>query len=106
MKRVTVTDARARLTSLLQEVESTGERYLIERRGQPAAALVSLKDLRSLGQPIPAKDEEPKGALALVGLFADPVSDEEIDEMIRYIYADRERSRLSQLQFLRQQNDI
>ncbi|HEY3398413.1 MAG TPA: type II toxin-antitoxin system Phd/YefM family antitoxin [Armatimonadota bacterium] len=45
MTRQTVTEAKARLSQLLHRVEQGGERVIIERRGQPVAALVPLADL-------------------------------------------------------------
>lgn len=36
---------------------------------------------------------EPKGALALVGLWADLVTNQKIDKMVAHIYAERERDK-------------
>ena len=53
---------------------------------RPMAALVSADDLARLEQ----EPASPKGALALVGAWAE-VSDEEIDAFIADVYAQRER---------------
>ncbi len=52
-KAVSVGEAKARLSSLINAVAYGGERVLIESRGRPKAALVSVEDLRRVeGAPI------------------------------------------------------
>jgi prevent-host-death family protein len=41
-------EARSHLTEFLKRTTSQGERFVVELRGQPAAALVSLEDLQRL----------------------------------------------------------
>ena len=48
-------------------------------------------ELRRLGTELHAAGL-PSGGLDLIGLFADIMTDEEIDEMVSVIYADRERA--------------
>jgi antitoxin YefM len=48
MTVVTVTDAKARLTELLSEVETTHERVQITRNGLPVGMLLSLDEFESL----------------------------------------------------------
>lgn len=88
-KRVSSTDAKAHFSELMAGVEFQGERVIIERRGRPVAALVSVKDLRQLEKS--PRVDEPSGALALVGTWADILSDKQIDEMVEHIYSERER---------------
>ena len=38
-------------------------------------------------------EAEPKGALALVGLWEGIMTDEEVDEFVRHIYAEREKDK-------------
>jgi|SRR5437867_9226151 len=45
-KAVSVGEAKAQLSSLINAVAYGGERVLIESRGRPKAALVSVEDLR------------------------------------------------------------
>jgi prevent-host-death family protein len=45
IKRISSSDARANLADLLEEVGEGGQRVLIERRGKPPVALVSVDDL-------------------------------------------------------------
>ena len=93
-KRVSVADAKARLSELMARAGYGGERFLIERRGRPLAALVGVGDLERLEGG--AKDLErgvrrPRGALALVGAGEDLVEDGEINAMLKDIYSSRER---------------
>ncbi len=89
-KRIGTAEAKAKLSELLARVAYGDEQYVIERRGKPMAALVNFEDLermkRAIGEPL-----EPKGALALVGLWDGIMTDEEVDEFVAHIYAERER---------------
>ena len=93
-KRIPVADAKARLSELMARTGYGGERFLIEPRGRPLAALVAVGDLERLEGG--AKDLEsgvhrPRGALALVGAGDDLVQDGEIDAMLEDIYSSHER---------------
>lgn len=88
-KWISATQAKSNLSSLVNEVAEGKNRFLIERRGRPVAALVSVEALQRLEQD-ESSGHRPRGALALVGLWAD-VPDEEIDAMVKEIYAARER---------------
>ncbi|MFQ5846986.1 MAG: type II toxin-antitoxin system Phd/YefM family antitoxin [Candidatus Methylomirabilales bacterium] len=48
VKKVSVAEAKAGLSVLLNEVAYTGERVLILSRGKPKAVLISVKDLEEL----------------------------------------------------------
>jgi prevent-host-death family protein len=48
VKKVRVTEAKAHLSALMARAGYAGERYLIERRGKPLAALVGVEDLQRL----------------------------------------------------------
>ena len=85
-KRVGAAEAKAKLSELVARVAYAGEKYVIERRGRPLAALVGVDDLRQLEQS--AGKGEPKGALALVGAWAE-VPDEQIDAIFADIMASR-----------------
>lgn len=86
-KRVSSAEAKAKLPELIGKVAHGGERFIIERRGKPMAALVPVGEV-SLEE-VPSG--KPEGLLALVGLWSD-VPEEEIDEMVRGIYEDRDRN--------------
>jgi prevent-host-death family protein len=88
--KVSSATAKANLSELLSRVAWGGERIVIERRGKPVAAIVSTADLQQL-EKSSAPEAQPRGALALVGLWSD-IPQGEIDEMVKAIYEDRERS--------------
>jgi prevent-host-death family protein len=88
-ERVSIGHAKAHLSELVAAVVQGGRRVILERRGRPLAALVSLDELDDLeraGQPLAA----PQGALALVGAWA-ALDDAEIDALVEEVYAQRER---------------
>ena len=89
-RHVGVAEAKATFSALIEGVQHRSERYVIERHGKPAAALVSVQELERLGaaQPPPWR---PTGGWGLIGLLSDIMTDEEIDDMVDAIYADRER---------------
>lgn len=93
VKKVRVTEAKAQLSALMARAGYAGERYLIERRGKPLAALVGVEDLERLEaeRGSTSSHSRPRGALALVGAWGEFVEDEEIDAMVEEIYAGRER---------------
>jgi prevent-host-death family protein len=64
-QRIGIADAKRHFADVLGEVRYRGERFIIERRGTPIAALVPLEDLDDDG------GTPEQGALALVGAFAD-----------------------------------
>lgn len=53
--KLSVAEAKAKLSEVLTRVEGQGVRYVIERRGKPVAAVVPLQDL-PLAEQIAADD--------------------------------------------------
>ena len=88
-KKVSAAQAKAHLSALVAEVAYGGQHVVIERRGKPMAALVSVADLERL-EGERAAAARPLGALALVGAWRE-VEDSEIDALIEDIYAQRDR---------------
>ena len=89
VKRVSSSQAKAQFSALMAEVAYGGKHIIVERRGKPIAALVSVDDVAYLGQ-TRASSDEPRGALALVGAWK-AAGDEQLDEVIADIYAAREQ---------------
>jgi len=87
MKRVSAAQAKAHLSALVAEVAYGGQHIIIERRGKPLAALVSVSDLEHLQRDRPGS-ERPLGALALVGAWSEVV-DDELDALVTDIYRSR-----------------
>ncbi len=86
-QRVSTATAKAHLSALVGEVAYQGKHVIIERRGQPMAAIVGMDDLARLEEAQSASNE-PRGALALLGVQHD-LSDDEIDAFVDDIYAQR-----------------
>jgi prevent-host-death family protein len=91
VKRVSAAQAKAHFAALVADVAFGGQCVIIERRGKPLAALVSLADLGRLEQEH-ATSARPIGSLALIGAWRD-VPDEELDALLLDIYAARERDK-------------
>ncbi len=89
-KKVRVTEAKARLSALMARVGYGGERFLIERRGKPLAALVGVEDLERLEGEMGGTSSRPLGAVALVGAWGE-VGERDLDSVLEEIYAERER---------------
>jgi prevent-host-death family protein len=88
-RHVSTAEAKAKLSELVGTVASGRERVVIERRGRPVAALVSMEDAQALESTRPTTQSAPRGALALVGAWSE-VGDEVIDRLIDEIYAARD----------------
>jgi prevent-host-death family protein len=81
-------EAKTHLAALLSGVFYRGERYVIERRGKPVAALVPIQDVME-----PSPGGAPFiGFLSLVGGWAD-VEDAEIDALLSDIHEARAADR-------------
>lgn len=87
-KTVSAVEAKAHMSELVAEVAYRGTHVIIERRGKPVAALVSVAELERLEQG-QATSGRPRGALALLGAWRD-VGDDIIDAIVADIYAQRE----------------
>ena len=84
--KVTLAEAKAKFSAVVDEVRRTSRRYVIERHGRPAAAVVSVDDLAKLeAEPL---GPSPAGALALVGAWSD-VEDEAIDAFLDEVLRSR-----------------
>ena len=88
-KTVSATQAKAQLSALMAEAAYGGERIIIERRGKPMAAIVSVEDLKQLEHDKSTKNWPYDVINSLSGWHE--VGDNEIDEMIADIYASRKR---------------
>jgi prevent-host-death family protein len=86
--RISLAEAKARFSAVVDGVLHRRARYVIERHGKPVAAMVSLEDLQRLESGGPTA-EQPLGALALLGAWGE-VGDSEIDAFIADIRAARD----------------
>ena len=85
-----MTEAKAQLSALMARVGYGGERFVIERRGRPLAALVGVEDLARLEGEKGDAPARPMGALALVGAWGE-AEEKDLDAVLEEIHADRER---------------
>jgi len=67
MNGVSVAEAKRRFSELVARAAYSRERFIIERRGKPLAALVGLEDLTRLEEQTPAARSERQGLLAAAG---------------------------------------
>jgi prevent-host-death family protein len=88
-EKVSAAKAKAQLSALMAAVAYGGKHFIIERRGKPLAALVSVEDLERLEQGQATLATSP-GFLALVGAWGQ-LTNEEIDSFVADIYAAREK---------------
>lgn len=77
---VSLAEAKAKLSAVVDDVRRTSRRFLIERHGRPAAAIISVEDLARLEE-AELLSPTPAGALAMVGAWSD-VNDEAIDQFL------------------------
>ena len=89
-EKVRVTEAKAQLSALMARVGYGGERFVIERRGRPLAALVGVEDLVRLEGEKGDASSRRMGALALVGAWGE-AEEQDLDAVLEEIYAERER---------------
>ena len=89
-EKIRVTEAKAHFSELMARAGYGGERFVIERRGKPLAALVSVEDLERLEEGRRVAASRPLGAVALVGAWGE-AGDGDLDAMLDEIYAERGR---------------
>ncbi len=89
-EKIRVTEAKSQLSALMARVGYGGERFVIERRGRPLAALVGVEDLERLEQERGAATSRPLGAIALVGAWGE-AEEKDLEVVLDETYAERER---------------
>ena len=86
-KKVSTIQLRKDLTALLVDVVDHGRHFIIEKRGKPLAALVSVDALELLKQQ-QTTSADPQGALALAGAWGD-LKEREMDAVLADVNAAR-----------------
>ena len=84
---VNVAEAKKKLSELMGRVAYNGERFLIERRGKPMAALVSADDLARLEEDA----VDTVGLLGAVGALAD-IEGPDLDQFLKDVDRHREEA--------------
>ncbi len=76
-KTIGVGEVKRRFSEVLTHVQLNRVRFIIERRGRPVAAIVSVDELDCLGP----EGARPRGALSLIGMLSEyPEAVAAIDE--------------------------
>ncbi len=87
VKKVSTVKLRKDLAALLADVVDNGRHFIIEKRGKPLAALVSVEALELIEQP-GTTSADPQGALALAGAWGE-LKDREMDALLAGVQAER-----------------
>ena len=86
-KKVSTVELRKDLAALLAQVVDKGRHFIIEKRGHPLAALVSVEALELIEQQRTIS-ADPQGALALAGAWGE-LKEREMDALLAGIQAAR-----------------
>ena len=87
VKKVSTVELRKGLAALLAEVVDNGRRFVIEKRGEPLAALVDVAALELIERQR-TTSADPQGALALAGAWGE-LKEREMDALLAGIQAER-----------------
>ena len=83
-----VAEIKKTFSAVISEVSLKGEHFVIEKKGKPMAALVSVQELKQIEG---AKEKEKKkGLLAAIGAWEDF---EDLESTVSAIYARRKKSK-------------
>ena len=85
---LSVSEAKERLSEIVERVADSGDRFVIESRGKPVAAVVSTEELTGLQE----ETERPEGLLGAVGILSEE-DEEEWEETVREIYRQRREAK-------------
>ena len=87
VKKVSTIQLRKDLTALLAEVVDKGRHFIVEKRGEPLAALVGVAALELIEQQR-TTSADPQGALALAGAWGE-LKEREMDALLADVLAER-----------------
>lgn len=85
-KAIGVAEVKRKFSEYMSRTLYKGERFVIEKKGKPVAAMVSIEDLKKIEDI--AKSEK-KGLLAIVGAWSDF---KKLDSVVDEIYAARRQA--------------
>ena len=88
METLSVSEAKERLSEIVERVAGSGDRFVIESQGKAVAAVVSTDEL-SGPQPEAGR---PEGILGAVGILSEE-DEEEWEETVREIYRQRRQAK-------------
>ena len=85
---LSVSEAKERLSEIVERVAGSGDRFVIESRGKPVAAVVRAEELSGFQE----ETDQPEGLLGAVGILSEE-DEEEWEETVREIYRQRRQAR-------------
>ena len=87
-KKIGVAEVKKQFSEVISNVSLKGEHFIIERKGKPMAAMVSVKDLEMIeGQ---KAREKKKGLIAAISAWEDF---DDLEKLITAIYEGRRKAR-------------
>ena len=87
-KKIGVAEVKKQFSAVISEVSLKGEHFIVERKGKPTAAMVSVKDLEMIeGSKI---REKKKGLLAAISAWEDF---DDLEKMVMTIYEGRRKTK-------------
>ena len=87
-KNIGVAEVKKSFSVVISEVSLKGEHFVIEKKGKPMAALVSVEELQRIEEAM--ERVKRKGLLAAIGAWDDF---EDLEHTVLDIYARRKKSR-------------
>ena len=90
---LSVSEAKERLSEIVERVADSGARFVIESQGKPVAAVVRAEDLSGLQE----QTDQPEGPIGAVGILSEE-DEEEWEETVREIYRQRRQTKAAPCQ--------
>jgi len=87
-KIIGVAEVKKQFSVVISEISLKGEHFIIERKGKPMAAMVSVKDLEMIEGP--KKREKRKGLLAAISAWEEF---DDLEKMVMTIYEGRRKAK-------------
>ncbi len=87
-KNIGVAEVKKSFSAVISEVSLKGEHFVIEKKGKPMAALVSVQELQRIEGS--KEKEKKKGLLAAIGAWEDF---EDLESTVSAIYEKRKKSK-------------
>ena len=87
-KNIGVAEVKKSFSAVISEVSLKGEHFVIEKKGKPMAALVSVQELQRI-EGLKEKEKK-KGLLAAIGAWEDF---EDLESTVSAIYERRKKSK-------------
>lgn len=87
-KNIGVAEVKKQFSAVISEVSLKGEHFIIEKKGKPMAAMVSVKELEMIEGS--GTKEKKKGLLAAIGAWEDF---DDLENTVMTIYKERRKSK-------------